>query len=213
MNHSENLTPWIEKLQLMSESKSFLNKEFLTWIWYFAEKNTGTIRFSPPKSLDFGGQKPPTDFYLWIDDKIILEATQRGSQNTVQHSLKGGDPSKSPEACLALLGGKIVKEIKIGIKILPFGDFTATLNGADLNPRSLTLPKATDESGENPQDPFIFRINAARLFIAALDHLVSVFIAERMRDDFETEVIPKLSSWIQKKHQNKDQPNNQVVIH
>jgi hypothetical protein len=149
MSQDSTTTTWIERLQELSQSKQFLNKEFLTWLWYFAEQNQGPIEFTPKDLLDAPQTKKKSSFYLWIDDKIILESIHRGGQKTLQHSIKGGDPSKSPEAGLALLGGKIVKELKLGMRILPWGDFTATLNGTDLNPRSLTLPKPTDDTSQN----------------------------------------------------------------
>jgi len=210
---TESSQSWIEKLQFLSETKQFLNKEFLTWIWYFAEKHTGPIEFSPREDVELLPTKKPLVFYLWIDDKLVLESLQRGHEKTLQHSLKGGDPSKSPEASVALLGGKIVKELKLGIRIIPLGDFTATLNGTDLNPRSLTIPKATDEIEEKLQDPFLYRIHAARLFIAALDHIVSIFLAERMKDQYESEVLPHITRWISEKNRGKQPIESGVIIH
>ena len=213
MSQDSTTTTWIERLQELSQSKQFLNKEFLTWLWYFAEQNQGPIEFTPKDLLDAPQTKKKSSFYLWIDDKIILESIHRGGQKTLQHSIKGGDPSKSPEAGLALLGGKIVKELKLGMRILPWGDFTATLNGTDLNPRSLTLPKPTDDTSQESPDPLVFRINAARLFVTALDHLVSLYLADRMQDRYEQDIVPQITALMLRKNQSQGKTSTTSSIH
>lgn len=230
-------TPEIETLEFINQSKQFLNKEFLTWLWFFAENHTGPLQverqgaFPSLQENDHKTKKSKgknLTFYVWIDDRLILESHIRSTAQSHQNVFKGGDPSQSPEASVALLGGKVVKELKLGCKILPYGDFSAILSGSDLNPRSLTLPKRSDnESADSSanktgpsnhqddadSDPLNQRLVMMRSFTLVLDHLVTIFIKERIKSDYESETAPKIRQWIRNRRETGKQNSDQTVVH
>ncbi len=215
-----------ESLEFLNQSKQFLNKEFLTWLWFFAENHPGALQ---AEAQDSNKQT----FYIWIDDRLILESHHRGTAKSHQNVFKGGDPSHSPEASVALLSGKVVKELKLGCKILPYGEFSAILSGTDLNPRSLTLPRKTDTNdhkndlvtdvaGKKPQtdpdstgevDPLTQRLFMMRAFMQVLDHLVGVFIKERIKSDYESTTAPKMQQWIRDRRLDKKLSLDQTMVH
>jgi hypothetical protein len=194
-----------EALEFLNQSKQFLNKEFLTWLWFYAESHPGPQQCPNPEAKAADAKSKPITFYLWIDDRLILESLQRSAAKSHQHVMKGGDPSHSPEASVALLSGKVVKELKMGCRILPYGDFSAVLSGTDLNPRSLTLPRKPDESTTSDVDAsasqdddhfFATRLRMMRTFLTVLDHLIGVFIQDRVKDTYETDTARKMQQWV-----------------
>lgn len=79
----------------------FLAHEFMLWLWFFSEKNFGSF------NLSIG----PVD--LWVDDKMtFLSAHDTKATNT----FSGGAPSTIPETKLSLLSGKVIQEMRIGIR-------------------------------------------------------------------------------------------------
>ena len=145
---------YLDRLLTVCKSKTFLGREFLTWLWFQAEANETPFEITAPS-----GEK--TSFDLWIDDRVILESS--GSKAHV-HTLKGGDPSQSLEAAAALKSGKTVSEVKIGISVEGYGEFTCVLNYQDLSPRSIQLPDVIEEEDlMNSISPLSVRLELTRV--------------------------------------------------
>jgi len=178
-------------LNRLSDSKGFMGREFLTWLWYLAETNTDRIILQDP----WEDRKLEVD--LWVEDRLVLEnATSATMQESV---LKGGDPSQSEEAAAALRTGKTVKEIKIGLNILGVGEFTANLNCADLAPRSLKLPEPEnnqENSADIDETKTTQRMIFTDTFLSALDSLFAMYMKDRVDDDWKKNGHSKISEWI-----------------
>lgn len=185
----ENLLSHVENLLTTSKAKSFLGREFLTWLWYLTEKSDGQLQ------VPCANRKAPYTIDLWIDDRLVLESQH--SQTHVQ-TLKGGEPSRSIEATSALLTGKSVKEMRVGFQIDALGDFTFTLNGVDLSPRSILLPEPNSElSQEEGFSLLSFRLKANEILVDILDGLFFMFLEERVDDDWLNQGMSNIKSWIQ----------------
>lgn len=199
MNDFDKLSPaqW-EQLSSIPKAKAFLGREFLTWLWFFADTSGGEKEFVDQQS----GKKRRFD--LWIDDRLVLES---GRGLSHEHVLKGGDPAHSQEAGLALATGKTVRELKLGVRIKGLGDFTAVLGESDLNPRSLKLPTSDHSDEEETAEstlPIMLRLRQTESFIAVLDCLFSWFIEHRLSDTWESEHLPTIRAWIKKRQQAPD---------
>lgn len=169
-------------------TKPFLGKEFLTWIWHLSEtRSRGGITLP----------ELPT-FEIWIDDRLLLQSFQKSSE---EHLIRGGDPSRTKEAHVALLEGKAVKELKLGLRIQKVGEFTCTLNSSDLLPRLLTLPQSSTEEPEETSDrtprtsPVLLRLRQIELFTSVLDHLFAWFLQERTKEDWDDWFSSELKTW------------------
>lgn len=194
MSDFSNLSPaQLEQLASIPKAKAFLGREFLTWLWFFADTSTGEKEFVDKST----GKKRRFD--LWIDDRLVLES---GRGLSHEHVLKGGDPSHSQEAGLALATGKTVRELKLGVRIKGLGDFTAILGESDLNPRSLKLPTAEQSEGDEAAEaslPIMQRLRQTESFLAVLDCLFALFIEQRLSDSWESEHLPTIRAWVKKR--------------
>ncbi|MES2745810.1 MAG: hypothetical protein V4655_10315, partial [Bdellovibrionota bacterium] len=119
------IKPWMDLMQ----AKSFLAGDFLLWLWYFAE--------SPANPFDLDLPEGKTPVKLWVEDRLVLESHEHKGQ---VHTFKGGEPSRSLEAEFSLKSGKVVKELRLGLHIDPYGDFISVLSAKDLSPKSIYLP-------------------------------------------------------------------------
>ena len=81
---------------------SFLGPEFLTWLWYRSELQSGVF--------EGGGEVGP--FELWFDDRLTVAAP---TVNAQENLFKGGHPASSLEARTALRLGKMADEAKLRI--------------------------------------------------------------------------------------------------
>ncbi len=183
---SYNLADQSENLSSMARAKPFLGREFLTWLWHKIESGTENIsvRTERGDSWSLG---------MWIDDRIVLEsALGTGHINT----MKGGDPSRSPEAAVSLLSGKSVRELKIGLQIETLGEFSCVLSCEDLAPRGLHLPKPEMED-EGLDQKLERRLTLTCTFLEVLNGLFAMFLDERMSDNWDRVHVTVIKDWIQ----------------
>jgi len=178
----------LAKLRTMSQAKSFLGREFLTWLWYQSETHEEPLSVAGPKS----SQKYMAD--LWVDDRVTLEAPTGKSH---YHTIKGGDPSQSAEAATALMTGKTPKEIKLGMNIHGFGEYVFTLSGDDITPKSIHLPEAAESLQESEHyAPISFRLSALDALCEVIDGLFSLFMDERIDQNRHQEFRQQIREWI-----------------
>ena len=107
----------VENLSTSLETHRYLAREFLTWLWYLIETEEAPYRFNKVRQ-EF--ETADSDLELWIDDRIVLE---NPSSKAHENVIRGGNPSESIEASAALLSGKTVKEMKLGLRLSDIGEF------------------------------------------------------------------------------------------
>ena len=88
----------LKKIKFLERNKSFLGREFLTWLWDRIQAEEHKFR-----SLAFG------DYLLYIDDLMVLGSRQGAVHH---HQLKGGTPAYAQETRQAVENGKFVEEAK-----------------------------------------------------------------------------------------------------
>lgn len=185
----------VDHLTTISKAKGFLGREFLTWLWYTAETSR--------ESLELEADGKMQQFDLWVDDRVVLEASGSVTQQSV---MKGGDPSQTREAAAALSTGKTVRELKIGVNIKGQGEFTAILNAEDLSPRSLKLPSPNGDGSATTGDelPITTRLRQMDLFLALLDALFLRFVETRTSAEWEKSGVDDIRKWIKKRQKDGD---------
>lgn len=181
---SEGMKPWLE----LTQAKAFLSTEFLMWVWHLTESPKN------PLELRLASLGHTAASKLWIDDRIVLESLDGRAH---VHTLKGGDPSRSCEAESALISGKQIRELRLGLHIDPYGDFTVILGSKDLSPKSIVLPSGPDKADgrKNPVD-LAYRLKATDILLEALDALFSLFLEERTNQKAWIDKRREIVQWI-----------------
>jgi len=164
--------------------KPFIGQEFLTWLWYSTETNYGLFQIK----LDDGGIKK---VQIGIDDRMVL-VSKIGKSH--EHIIKGGVPSTSDEAAMALRNGKFVKELKIWFEIDDVGIFSANLTGDVTTAKCIKLPEPSETES---QDAVSQRIEFLNIFSRTMDEIFGKFMDERTDKLWETKGINSIRQWIQ----------------
>ena len=197
----------LDNLNNLSRTKRFLGQEYLAWLWYQSETSNGssdshspTMKVSPRPINQIKGPDSTSmeefEVSLWIDDRLVLEGQATSGQETV---LRGGHPSLSSEAAVALIEGKAVKELRLGLNIKGFGDYSVLLTSADLHPRGVLLPQNSLEDSQNGSPPrvsgteeaslnnevtLVSRLNQTEALTKVLKGLFTRFIEQRISADW-----------------------------
>lgn len=197
MSESQNiLLEHIDNLTAISKAKGFLGREFINWLWYFADTQAGAVHMRSRKTSS------EYEVQIWVDDRMVFETF---AGKPLVHSMRGGDPGKSLEAVAAFQSGKTLKEIKLGLHVAGIGDFSAQLHcdglkSEGLSPRSLILPKS--EAGSDAEATLIRRLQHTELFLDILDGLFAKFMDDRSTDAWQDKVMVKFKKWMQSKRAN-----------
>ena len=178
----------LEEIHTTATQKGFLGREFLTWLWFFADATPGSFEFEcePGKKVEV---------QVGVDDRLVLTAKVGQSH---EHIIKGGTPSRCDEALMALSHGKSVKEMRVSLDIGQYGMFSLTLSGDDLNPKGVRLPDHRDDIEASPLEQ---RIQQTSLLGRVLDQLMVNFMTVRASQQWENDHLKNIRSWIQTRAQ------------
>ena len=158
---------------------SFLGPEFLTWLWCKSEELDGC--FTLPK------EKEP--FELWFDDRLTVGSTLVDAQENI---FRGGHPTSSPEAHMALRQGKMATEARLRVVRGP-QEWSFVLKAEDLSLSALKIPAVlTKEDDER----FYERMYLLEQLDRIVRGLYQVFLNERMGDQWESKHLPKIHDWM-----------------
>lgn len=168
------------------EKTEFLGSEFLTWLWYMTEKNTGFFEIK-----DLG----PAE--VWFYDSVKLEKGKEGGYR--ESIVCKGATSDLKEARLGLRNGKRLKETRIKI-IVDDDEWFLTVDSRFLDFRQFKTPKieindiAGDEKDEDAS--FYEKVYLFEKAVTVIDSIFTVFIQERMSSDWHQTVAPAIRQWI-----------------
>lgn len=166
----------IEKLKFLQNNRSFLGREFLTWLWFALETRNHIV--------DVPGYDA---FKLYVDDKLVLSSASGAVR---EHALKGGTPATAAEAKAALRAGKLVTECKF---ILRLGEkqWTWSMKADDLTIRGLRLPAVTEQEAESYMRS---RIANTETLNEVITHLYKTFLQTRLSKGFRR-ADSELTKW------------------
>jgi hypothetical protein len=166
----------LERIKFLQNNRTFLGREFLTWLWYWLESRNNVV--------DVPGER---SCYLYINDKIVLSSA---SGPVREHSMKGGTPAMAMEAKQAVLGGKLVTEANFLMK-QDKAQWTWSMKSDDLVLRNVRLPAVAAEEAERYLGARLAHIETLK---DLNNHLFQQFCALRFSKGFRT-VHNQITTW------------------
>lgn len=162
------------------QQKSFMGKEFLTWLWFRAERDG---KVEPYKA------KPVT---VEVLGPILLDAAYGDARAS---TLKGDSPATAPEARTALLEGKKLKKAKFKWT-REEAEWIFTIDGETFNISGLNVPNP----GKLPfEDMMTLRLEMVREFDGVLQELLEMFLTLRLDTREWQEEIGSIHEWVRTK--------------
>jgi len=155
-----------------------LSSEFLVWLWWSSEVREGQFSLG-----DKVGQVT-----LWVDDRIAFRSPTEVRVTTV---ITGDNPSVALEARAALAGGKVVDELRIGLR-RDERDFFATLKGATLRLQGVKLPQVMEDGGE---EVVYDRMHAYEELHLVLQTLFKLYADTRVSPEWHDRVRLDIERW------------------
>jgi hypothetical protein len=156
-----------------------LAAEFYLWLWW-ASDTRGHV-------VDLGGDVGRVD--VWVDERLAFRSAHDGKVNVV---LTGEDPAGTLEAKAALRGGKVLHEVRVGIR-RDDREHLVTLHGPAVEIRQLKLPAGGDGGHEQVLFDRLFLYEEVVFVLGAL---YRSFAAQRSDAAWNREVLPQLSAWM-----------------
>lgn len=156
-----------------------LASDFYTWLWWASEVREGVFELPDPVGrID-----------LWVDTRLAFRNPADTKVSTV---LTGENPSTSLEARAALMGGKVLQELAIGMR-RDDREYAFMLKGAGIEISRAKLPglMAENEDGAVFDRMFVYD----ELFLV-LGALFREFGAVRASSAWVEQVVPSIRAWI-----------------
>lgn len=162
------------------QQKSFLGREFLTWLWYRSERD---------KQIEIHGGKPVT---VEILGPILLDAAYGDAR---AQTLKGDSPSTSPEARTALLEGKKLRRARVRLEREGV-EWLVTIDGETFNISGLAIPNP----GRMPfEDLLAMRAEMMLEFERTFGALFEEFLHLRLQSKQWAKELPTIQEWVRDK--------------
>jgi hypothetical protein len=163
--------------------KRFFGQEFLTWVWYMSEINSGLL-----EAPGYGAVE------VWFVDRLVLES---GSGNALQQVSCKGKDLELAEARTALKEGKKVSQARL--RVAADGkEWQVTLKADGLDLASVKAPKTLEpdeEEAESQAGRFLDRLAVMQELARIVDGLYGLFLTVRLTDDWSRDVLPRLRKW------------------
>lgn len=154
--------------------------EFYTWLWWASERQGSTF--------ELGGTVGNID--LWIDQRL---AFRNVDDTKVSAVMTGENPAAALEARAALAGGKVLHEIRVGVR-REDREYFVTLKGPAMHLTGLKLPQVV--KGEASEEVVYERIHLYDELCFVLAGLWRRFAEVRTSPAWQSDVLPGLHDWI-----------------
>ncbi len=173
----------------MSESEGLpivphLAGEFYTWLWFTSEQHGAAFDLpAPVGAID-----------LWVDERLAFRAAE---ETKVVAVMTGENPAASLEARAALAGGKVLQEIRVGLR-REDREFFFTLKGPAMHVTALKLPSVVSEGapGQGTEEALFERVHLYDEVCFVLTGLFRRFADVRASTEWQDTVLPALQQWI-----------------
>ena len=153
--------------------------EFYTWLWWTSETRGSSFELAAPVgTID-----------LWVDERLAFRNPDDTKLTAV---MTGENPASTLEAKAALAGGKVLQELRVGMR-RDDREYLCTLKGPAMHLQGLKLPQVVDEGGEE----LIFeRMHLYEEAVLMVEGLFKAFTVVRTSDAWVEEVLPALHDWV-----------------
>ena len=156
-----------------------ITSEFYLWLWWKSERGDGEIRL--------GGALGAID--MWVDERLVFSTPGQKRSGTV---LVGDDPGGWVEARAALWGGKVLNEVRVGLR-KEDREYLVTLRGEDIKLASVRLPAGRCDTIEDIVFERLSFYEELHLIVSALFHQ---FAEERTSPSWKEEVETSIFQWV-----------------
>jgi len=160
------------------ESRRFLGREFLVWMWFESELFEGQM-----------GAHGAGGFELFLEKQITLESG--GKKDKEQSKLRGVNPAATPEAREALRQGKTPVSASMRLRRNE-QDFTFVFNAEAFTLSGVKLPALLNEKED---EPFYERMSLMEDLEHHIEALYGDFVILRSSDTWARLVMPALLRW------------------
>lgn len=159
-----------------------LGQEFLTWLWFAAEREGGVFRTPAGEA-----------FQLGVEQRVRVTGGEGEGRETAVCS---GPMASLAEARAGLAAGKKVDSVRLRLE-RDSAVWTMTVDAATLSPTSLKTPKVDlrPEEGEDPEGRVLEKIALLEQALEMLDAVWARFVAVRFSPAWEAEARD-LAAWI-----------------
>ncbi|MEN0063531.1 MAG: hypothetical protein AAGA48_15380 [Myxococcota bacterium] len=153
--------------------------EFYAWLWWASEQQGATFDLAEPVGR----------VELWVDERLAFRTPDDTKLIAV---MTGDNPAATLEARAALAGGKVLQEMRVGIR-RDEREFLATLKGPAAHLHAVKLPQVVADGGE---EVLYDRIHLYEELCFIIEGLFREFARVRTSDIWSDEVLPALHGWI-----------------
>ncbi|MCA9495147.1 MAG: hypothetical protein KC621_34705 [Myxococcales bacterium] len=153
--------------------------EFYTWLWWASEQNGAAFDLPHPVgAID-----------LWVDERLAFRSPE---ETKIVAVMTGENPAATLESRAALAGGKVLQEIRLGLR-REDREYLVTLKGPAMHLTALKMPQVVVEGGE---EVLFERIHLYDEVCFVLAGLLGEFARLRTGDTWQDEVLPSLRDWV-----------------
>jgi len=161
------------------ESTSFLGKEFLTWLWYQSESQSGLIDRGPGQDA----------VEVWFMDRITLSGAAQSSSRVV---VRAEEPGASWEARTALRAGKKVEQACLRI-VCNQREWVTTITGERLATSSNKIPAIMTREED---DQLFERFHLLDQLDEMIQSLYLDFLSLRLSSDDWAAEVDNMRAWV-----------------
>ena len=128
-------------------------------------------------------------FDVWVDDRLSFRTAEDDKPRAV---LTGENPSASLEARAALAGGKLVRDLRLGLR-REDREYHVVLRGGTLDLQAARLPGLFKGNEEEALFDRMFLLEELRWLVRLL---FQRFATERTGTEWESRVLPEMRRWV-----------------
>lgn len=162
------------------KEKRFLGQEFLTWLWFYCERNSGLIDVK-----GIGGTE------IWFEEQMVLDS---GNESI---TCKGGSLSFA-EARTAVREGKKISKVRLRAA-LDGQEYRLTLNAETLEITGLRLPRTLELSEEEDTGiagRFLDRVAMINEITDLIDGLFTQYLGLRLTELWPERELKDFRRWL-----------------
>lgn len=153
--------------------------ELYLWLWWASEQQQG--RFDLPQ--------PVGPVHVWVENRL---AFRRADDTKVTAVMTGENPAATLEARAALTGGKVLQELRVGIR-RDDREFSVTLKGPGIFLGGLKVPQVLSEEAAEAVIDRMFLVEEVQMII---DGLIQAFTKIRGAAAWEDDTKPAIRAWL-----------------
>jgi hypothetical protein len=153
--------------------------EFYTWLWWTSET----------RGSAFDLEAPVGPMELWVDERL---AFRNPDDTRLAAVMTGENPAATLEAKAALAGGKVLQELRVGMR-RDDREYMCTLKGPSMHLQGLKLPQVVDQGGA---EVLFERMHLYEEAVLMVEGLFRAFCAVRTSSAWTDEVLPALHDWV-----------------